>query len=155
VIGFDDPSTKVVIREALGRLRDDDSARLIDAVIVEKHADGSVEELEYADFVYDQSPEKGALVGALIGLGTQIAEEGRFDPGLEVEAPGGTRPGDTWFVEDAIPAGSAAIIALVEHRWAIQLCDAISETGGVHLADAWVHPADLAEVGFSVADAYR
>jgi hypothetical protein len=152
VVGFEDASSKVAIREALGRLRDDDSARLIDAVMVRKHADGSVEQLEYADFPYDESPEAGALVGSLIGLSARIAEEGRFDGGLELESSEHPATGaEGWFVDDAIPAGSAVIIALVEHRWAIQLRDAISETGGVHLADAWVHPADLAEVGLTVA----
>jgi hypothetical protein len=54
--------------------------------------------------------------------------------------------------DDAIPNGSAAAIALIEHRWAVGLRDAIREAGGFHLADAWVHPADLIAVGLVAAE---
>ena len=39
------------------------------------------------------------------------------------------------------------LIALVEHRWAIGTRDAIRAAGGTAVADAWVHPADLAAAG--------
>jgi hypothetical protein len=51
---------------------------------------------------------------------------------------------DVWYVADAIPQGASAAIALLEHRWAIPLRDAISRANGETLADAWVHPEDLA-----------
>jgi hypothetical protein len=34
------------------------------------------------------------------------------------------------------------VVALIEHRWAIPLRDAIHKTGGRTLADAWIHPDD-------------
>jgi hypothetical protein len=37
---------------------------------------------------------------------------------------------DVWYAADAIPNGSAAAIALIEHRWAIPLRDAIIDAGG-------------------------
>jgi hypothetical protein len=54
---------------------------------------------------------------------------------------------NSWYVDDAIPPGTAAAIALIEHRWAIPLREAIQDAGGFHLADAWVHPMDLVAVG--------
>ena len=54
---------------------------------------------------------------------------------------------DMWYVDDAIPPGTAAAIALLDHRWAIGLRDAIQSAGGFHLADAWIHPADLVAIG--------
>jgi hypothetical protein len=54
---------------------------------------------------------------------------------------------DTWYVDDAIPPGTAAAVALLDHRWAIGQRDAIREAGGFHLADAWVHPPDLIAIG--------
>lgn len=39
-----------------------------------------------------------------------------------------------------------------EHRGAIGLRDAIHDAGGLHLADAWVHPADLVAVGLLAAE---
>ena len=59
---------------------------------------------------------------------------------------------ETWYVDDAIPPGSAAAVALIEHRWAIPLRDAIRDAGGFHLADAWIHPADLVAIGVESAE---
>ena len=58
-----------------------------------------------------------------------------------------------WDVADSIPNGSAAAIALLEHRWAIPLRDAIIRANGRALADTWVHPADLVAVGVEAAEA--
>ena len=86
--------------------------------------------------------EFGALAGALIGLGA-AGEEG-LEAGAELGAEAladGHVIGDeeVWHVEDAIPPGSAAAIALIEHRWAIPFRDAIARAGGVPLADEWIH----------------
>ena len=58
---------------------------------------------------------------------------------------------ETWYVGDAIPAGTTAAIALLEHRWAIPLRDKIVAADGVALADAWIHPADLIAAGVVAA----
>ena len=50
---------------------------------------------------------------------------------------------EVWTLEEAIPPGSAAAIALIEHRWAIPFRDAVVRAGGVALADEWIHAADL------------
>jgi len=52
-----------------------------------------------------------------------------------------------WYLGDAIPEGTAAAVALLEHRWAIPLRDKIAKAGGLTLSDAWVHVADLVAVG--------
>ena len=52
-----------------------------------------------------------------------------------------------WSIADVIPAGSTAAVALLEHRWAIPIRDAISEAGGVPLADTWLHPERQLAVG--------
>jgi hypothetical protein len=59
---------------------------------------------------------------------------------------------DVWYLADAIPDGSSAAVALIEHRWAIPLRDKIIATDGVVLADQWVHPIDLMAVGAALAD---
>ena len=59
--------------------------------------------------------------------------------------------GGVGYVDDAIPNGSAAAVALLEHRWATALRDTIRDAG-FHLADAWVHPADLIAVGLIAAE---
>jgi hypothetical protein len=54
---------------------------------------------------------------------------------------------EVWYLADAVPEGSSAAVALIEHRWAIPLRDKIVEAGGVALADEWIHPADLVAIG--------
>jgi hypothetical protein len=61
-------------------------------------------------------------------------------------------PHDIWYVDDVLPNGSAAAVALIEHRWAIGLRHAIRAEGGFHLADAWIHPLDLVSIGVLAAD---
>jgi hypothetical protein len=59
---------------------------------------------------------------------------------------------DVWYAADAIPPGTAAAIALIEHRWAIPLRDKIAAAGGFPLADEWIHPLDLVAVGVIAAE---
>jgi hypothetical protein len=58
-----------------------------------------------------------------------------------------------WYAADAIPTGTATAIALLEHRWAIPLRDAIVRAGGFVLADEWIHPTDLVAIGLLASEA--
>ena len=55
-------------------------------------------------------------------------------------------------IADSIPNGTAAAIALIEHRWAIPLKEAIGRAGGFPLSDVWIHPLDLVAVGLMAAE---
>ena len=59
-----------------------------------------------------------------------------------------------WYLADAIPEDGWAAVALLEHRWAIPLRDAIIAAGGVALADEWIHPSDLVAVGAELHERY-
>jgi hypothetical protein len=69
------------------------------------------------------------------------------DLGAGLAAGGGLLDEAAWSVADVVPPGSMAAVALVEHRWAIPLRDAVRRAGGVALADAWIHPEDLVLYG--------
>jgi uncharacterized membrane protein len=155
VIGFDDPEFTGAIRAELERLREHDVVRLIDLIVVRKDEDGNVERLQQSDLTQDEAMEFGAIVGALVGVGADAEEGAEAGAVLGAAAMEGGHVfdnTDTWYVDDAIPPGSAAAIALLDHRWAIGLRDAIREAGGFHLADAWVHPADLIAIGAASAE---
>jgi uncharacterized membrane protein len=155
VIGFDDPEFTGAIRAELERLREHDVVRLIDLIVVRKDEEGNVERLQQSDLTQDEAMEFGAIVGALVGVGADAEEGAEAGAVLGAAAMEGGHVfdnADTWYVDDAIPPGSAAAIALLDHRWAIGLRDAIREAGGFHLADAWVHPADLIAIGAASAD---
>jgi hypothetical protein len=123
---------------------------LIDLIVVRKDDDGNIEKLQQSDLSQEELEDFGAIVGALIGIGADGDEGATVGAVLGAAAMEDGHVFDaenTWYVDDAIPPGTAAAVALLEHRWAIGLRDAIQNAGGFHLADAWIHPADLVAIG--------
>jgi uncharacterized membrane protein len=154
VVAFDRPDFSGEVLAELERLRESDVVRVIDLLVVHKGADGVVERLHHSDFSAGEAGGVGAVVGALIGLGEEGADARALLGATRVEAAGGHLPADEelWSLDEAIPNDSAAAIALVEHRWAIGTRDAIRAAGGVPVADAWIHPADLVAAGLIDAE---
>ncbi len=156
VVGFAGGELEGEIMAELDRLRENDIVRLIDLVFVRKDADGKVEKILRSDLSPEEAEELGATVGALIGFGAageEGAELGAIEGAAALE-DGHVLDDEVWFVEDAIPNGTAAAVAMLEHRWAIPLRESIRRAGGFHLADAWIHPADLVGIGLlDAADA--
>jgi len=141
VVAFDRTDFSGEVLAEFERLRASDVVRLIDVLVVHKGEDGVVRRLGHPDVLAGEGA--GAVVGALIGLD---ATSGETDGG---HLPAGD---EFWSLEDAIPNDSAAALALVEHRWAIATRDAIRAAGGVAVADAWIHPADLVAAGLVEAE---
>lgn len=151
VVGFEEGKFEGNILAELKRLREHDIIRMIDLLFVAKDEQGDVAKVEQSDLSAEEAIEFGALAGALLGLGAD-GEEGAV-AGAEVGAAAVAASGsaldseDIWYLADAIPAGTAAAIALIEHRWAIPLREAIEVAGGHSLIDTWVHPEDLIAIG--------
>ena len=100
--------------------------------------------------------EFGAFVGALVGFGAggeEEAERAALAGAVELEDSQLFDDADVWYLADAVPEGTSAAIALIEHRWAIPLREKIQAAGGVALADQWLHPEDLIAVGLAAAGA--
>lgn len=156
VVGLDSTELTGEIAQELRRLREHDVVRLVDLIVVAKDADGNVASVETTDLSPEESQELGALAGGLIGLGAG-GEEGLeigAVAGAEAAAEGETMLGDeVWYVADAIPPGTTAAVAVLEHRWAIPLRDAMLNRGAIPLADAWIHPSDLVALGAESAAA--
>ena len=157
VVGFGGTDFKGEILEELRRLKERDIIRLIDLVAVAKDTQGEIVGIEISDLSPEESAEFGAIAGALIGLGMdgeEGAEAGMVAGAETAIESDGEFLGDEvlWSIADTIPMGTAAAVALVEHRWAIPLRDAIRNNGGVLLADSWVHPEDLIIAGALMAE---
>lgn len=149
VLGFEGDRLTGEIAPELARLRDNDVVRVIDLLVVKKNDDGEVEVMQRSDLSPDEATKFGAVVGALIGLGAddeEGAEVGALAGAAELEDGHVFEESEVWYLSDAIPNGTAAAIALIEHRWAIPLRDKIVDAGGVALADEWIHPADLVAI---------
>jgi len=150
VLEFDHPKFKGEIMPELDRLKEAGIIRLIDLLVVMKQDDGEIVAVQTSDLTTDEAQELGSMIGALIGLG--MGSEEAVEAGAELGAAGAADghlidDDDVWYIADAIPVGSAAALALIEHRWAIPLRDKIVQAGGLTLADEWIHPTDLIAIG--------
>jgi uncharacterized membrane protein len=158
VLGFSQPEFKGEVLAEIERLREDDTVRLVDALVVYKDAEGDVAALEVSNLSADEAAEFGAVVGALVGLGAGGEEgmEAGAVVGAEAAADGVDvfSEQDAWDVLDELPNDTAAALVLLEHRWAIPLRDAIARAGGFRISDGFISPLDLVAVGLvSAAEA--
>jgi uncharacterized membrane protein len=154
IVGFAGGEFKGEIASVLADLRERDVIRLIDMGVVRKDEDGLITMIEHSDLSQDETIEFGATVGALIGLGAageEGAEAGAI-AGAEAALDGGMIEDQVWYIADEIPEGTAAAIALIEHRWAIPLRSAIQNAGGFLVSDAWIHPSDLVAIGLLASE---
>jgi uncharacterized membrane protein len=156
VLGFNHPEFHGEIVEELERLRKSDTVRVIDALAVYKDAEGEMEVRHLSNLTKDEAIEFGSKVAALIGLGIE-GEEG-FEKGLEVGAEAAEdginlfTDEEAWDILEDIPNDSAAALILLEHHWAVGLRDAIAKVGGFRLADGFISPLDLVEIGLVSAE---
>ena len=153
VLGFEHPNFHGEIIAELERLRESDTVRVIDALAVYKDAEGEIGVEHLSNLTQDEAIELGSKVGALIGLGIE-GEEG-FEAGAVAGAEAGAdgvevfSDEDAWDVLEDIPNDSAAALVLIEHHWAVPLRDAVVRAGGFRLADGFISPLDLVEIGLS------
>jgi uncharacterized membrane protein len=150
VLGFSHPNFQGEIRQELDRLMDNDLVRVIDALAVYNDANGNVSRLHDSQLSAEEQAEFGATIGALVGLGAD-GEEG-MEAGAElgadtVEERGGVFDEDAWDALAEVPKDTAALLVLLEHRWAIPLRDAIARAGGFRLASEFISPLDLVALG--------
>jgi hypothetical protein len=103
--------------------------RLIDLLLVSRAPDGTLETLTAPDGV---DAGLGGLAVALLA---------HPDGGAASEPPADGKP--VWSLADAVPAGSAAAVALIEHLWAGPLTAALRRAGSTRSAETWLAPDDL------------
>jgi uncharacterized membrane protein len=150
IVGFQGDNFDGSIMKELQRLKEHDIVRLIDLMFVKKNEEGDLEIAQRSDLNEEEAQQFGAIVGALVGFGAEGdegAEYGAVAGAAELEDGHVFDDDAVWYLGDAIPPGTAAAVALLEHRWAIPLRDKIAQAGGLTLSDAWVHVADLVAVG--------
>jgi uncharacterized membrane protein len=156
-LGF--PSTDRMegrVAEELIRLSDAGIIRIIDALAVIAE-DDEVDILRVSDLDDEQRQALGAHIGSLIGLGAnglegyiagaeagaEIAEEGGF--GLVEDI--------TEDLIDELPEGSAGVLLIIEHAWAVPFRDAVIDAGGIMLSNEWIGTQDLISLGMAMRDA--
>lgn len=132
VVGFDRPTFSGEVLAELTRLREAGIVRLIDMLLVARGHDGTIETVAPPGGI---PADLGGLAAAILGRPDSEADAG----------PGNDDSDDTatWSLADAVPPGSAAAVALIEHVWAGALTAAIRRAGGTPLEETWLEPGDL------------
>lgn len=140
VVAFPEPHFTGRIVEELRKLNASNTVRVVDAVFVEKDADGTIAALEVEDLTDEEAETLGDLAGALVGLGEAV-----------VDAAAMPSDDDIWDLAEDIPAGSAAAIVMLEHTWAAGLAAAVAEAGGELVDDEIISPSELEAIGADFA----
>ena len=138
VVGFEQPAFSGEVLAEFTRLREAGIVRLVDLLLVSRGPDGTLDTLTPPP---EFGPELGALAAALLG---RPVEDGAGETDQPDEAGG-------WSLADAVPPGSAAAVALIEHIWAGPLTAAVRRAGGSPLEETWLAPADVAELESLIA----
>jgi hypothetical protein len=146
VVGFEQPAFSGEVLAEFARLREAGIVRLVDLLLVSRGPDGALETLTApAEF----GSQLGGLAAALLGRPADGADETADETGAETADD---QPADGgWSLADAVPAGSAAAVALIEHLWAGPLTAAVRRAGGSALEETWLAPADVAQLESLIA----
>ena len=141
------------IAEELVKNSDAGTIRIIDALAVVAEGD-EAEILRVSDLDEAQREELGMEMGALVGLG-MAGLEGMVagaEAGAEIVEEGGLGVveaiGEDFI--DNLPDGSAALLLIIEHTWAIPLREAVVDAGGMLLGNQWIGAQDLVELGIAL-----
>jgi hypothetical protein len=138
VVGFDQPTFSGEVLAELTRLREAGIVRLIDVLLVSRTEDGTLETLEPPDgFAADLGGIAAAVLGQPEDVAAEVANVAADTDVTNIESA------STWSLADAIPIGSAAAVALIEHLWAAPLSAAIQRAGGSPLEETWLARQDV------------
>jgi uncharacterized membrane protein len=154
-IGFTDPRLDGSVIDALADASAAGAIRVVDMLGVYKDESGDILAAEMSDLTEDEAMTYGAWVGALIGLGAGGAE------GAEMGAIAGAMVAADEYeygmdaeniasIADDIPPGGAAMLLVLDHRWAIPFRDAARASGGILLAQDFLNPEALIAFGAEV-----
>jgi uncharacterized membrane protein len=152
VAGFTDPKLDGSILGTLSDASDAGLIRVVDFLGVYKDEDGNVAAAEVSELSEEEAMTYGAWVGALIGLGadgSEGAEMGALVGAMSVadEYEYGLDDDALSTIADDIPAGGAAMMLVVEHRWAIPFRDALRASGGILITQDFLSPEALIALG--------
>ena len=156
VTGFTDPQLDGSIIGTLSDASDAGLIRVVDFLGVYKDEAGDVVAAELSELSEDEAMTYGAWVGALIGLGaggSEGAEMGALVGAMSAadEYEYGLDDDALSTIADDIPAGGAAMMLVVEHRWAIPFRDAVRASGGILITQDFLSPEALIALGAEVA----
>jgi hypothetical protein len=158
MVRFEGPDLPAEVRRVVGDLRDEGvpGVRLIDALMLRRNSDGTMSQQPVLDSMRE-TPSTGLVSKLLnlveaeeaLGAATSVSETYEVTGGRRALFRGEPIPDP----RDTVPAGSSAVIILIEHRWATPFRDAILHSGGTPVGTAWVGFGALQELGLISSEA--
>ena len=130
-MGLDRPTFSGEVLAEFTRLREAGIVRLVDLLVISRTEDGLFETLALPEGV---EADFGDLAVSVLGQPEESAEADAAAADMDNAS--------TWSLADAIPVGSTAAVALIEHTWAAPLSAAIQRAGGTLLEETWLARED-------------
>ena len=124
VIGFSGNNFDGSIAREIGRVVENGTIRIVDAVGVLKDEAGDVAVIEIDAKSDPRFESLATLLEGTMGLFT---------------------PEDVASLAETLPANTSALVLLFEHRWAVHVKEAVQAAGGVLLARSVIAPEILEE----------
>lgn len=156
VILFENPDFNNRINLELNSVLDKGIIRLIDLIFLWKDRDGNVVFKAATELDEKERFDFGSFIGGLMGFGAG-GKEGA-EAGMKAGAMAAAREdygitdNDILEITEAIPGNTAAAVFIIEHLWAKNLNQAISEAGGVLVSQGILTPELLTLVGKEFAE---
>jgi hypothetical protein len=125
IVGFKGNKFDGSIAREIAKVSEQKVIRIVDAVMIAKDADGNVAVVEFDNKDDPRFADFAPLFADLAGLMT---------------------PEDILTLAEEIPADTSALAILFEHRWAVDIKDAMAAAGGFLVGRATVPPEVLVEL---------
>jgi uncharacterized membrane protein len=157
LVKFSDDQHMRQISDEIKAARRSGAIRVVDLMIVHKDANGVLQEKKFTDLAEAQKAEYGLLLRGLLGMRAAYQTAGQVD---QVAAAMSLSPGDFGIssaqvprIVENLPNGGSAILAMIEHIWALKLKEALLNAGGELIAQGMLSPEALALGGATLDEA--
>jgi hypothetical protein len=143
-------------KEIVQRLRsasERGNIRLIDLAYLRKAEDGTLQQGRISGLSEEEQRKFGTVARALVGIGAAMEYHrtgGKFGGGTFLEEFGESVQEIKERIYEAaqdLPPGAACAIALIEHRWLLEVKEQMQEKGVVILTQGLVRPRSLVMLG--------
>ena len=126
ILGFEGNNFRGEIAPAIKAAEESGAIRVVDLIFVRKDADGSIAALEIEESNESYARDFDSLAVGVRGL---LTEE------------------DAMTIAEKLPTNTAALAALIEHTWATQITQAVTNAGGSLLTSQRISPSLIQSLG--------
>ena len=128
--------------------------RLIDLAYIRKAEDGTLQHGRFSGLSEEEQRKFGTVARVLIGMGAAVEYArtgGEFGTGAFADQDFGESAQEIkeriYEAAQDLPPGAACAIALIEHRWVLELKENVQKQGVVILTQGLVRPRSLMMLG--------